>query len=867
MAQDLERLVVQLDANIRGFRREMEKAQGITNRQARAVERRAREMNRNLSNIGRQAAQSLIAPLAGIGAALGTREIMAYADAWTRAGNLINAAAAAAGVQTRSLSELRQGADEARTSFESYTELYARLIRAASGVAKSEEEIALATNLVSKAMVAGGASTQEQASAILQLGQALSAGVLQGEELASLRENAPIIAQAIADEFETTIGGLRDLGAEGKLTADRVFRAILSAQSNIESQFSQTNRTISDGFTALRNAVIEYIGTAAEASGVTNAINGVLSALAGNLNSVAAAAAAAAVVLLNQFALSITRAAAAQAVLVATNPFLAIAAAAGTAAFAIGAFGDQITPIEGDLANLHDYAGAIWDGIKEDAATSWQQIKDSFLGVINMMTGAMGGVEVTWADVVGGVVTATNKIIGALLTARDIVIAAFTRLPAAIAEKAVDAMNGMIRAIEEGLNKVSEQFNKVINGINGLPIVAKAAISPLLLLGDISPIPPVDLNEVENTYRGAGEAAAGAFADATKHMERDFIKEVGEGLRDAANDRAFIRTIEAAIDRTGTSGTGSTEGYGGGTGIPAPGSGTGSGSGGKGRGSRERANELEREIQQIRERTEALRAETEVQAGLNPLLNDYEYAITKARASQELLVAAQRAGVQVTPEVRANIERLSEAYAQATVESNRLAEAQGKIRERADEMAALRQDVTGGFISDLRRGTSAADALSSALGKIADKLIDIGQNNLFGPGSQAYASGGRGLFGGAIIPGILHDGGTAGVDGYGHGRSFPASTWAGARRMHSGGVVGGLMPNEVPTILKRGERVSPEGQAGGGVLAITVNVQGARGNAEIEEMVSRGVRQGLGAYDQSLPARVRAIRGDERFMG
>lgn len=863
MAQDLERLVVQLSADVRGFQREMQKAQGITNRQAQAIERRARDMNRNLSAIGQQAARSLIAPLAGIGTALGTREIMAYADAWTQAGNLIRAAAQSAGVQTRSLQELRRGADEARTSFQEYTNLYANLIRAASGVAKSEEEIALATNLVSKAMVAGGASTQEQAAAILQLGQALTSGVLQGDELRSLRENAPVIAQAIADEFQVTIGGLKDLGAEGALTADRVFRAIINAQGNIEAQFAQTNATIADGFTALKNAVIEYIGTAAEASGATNAINSVLTALAGNIENVAAAAAAAAVVLLSRYVPALTRVAATQAVVLATNPFLAVAAAAGTAAFAVAAFGDEITPIEGDLANLHDYAGAVWGGIKEDAATSWQQIKDSFLGVINMMTGAMSGVEVTWADVMEFAKSATNTLIGALVAARNVIQTAMSSLPAAIADKTIEAMNAMIDAVERGINKVVEQFNRVVDGINSIPKFARATLG--LGVTDIAPLPPVDFGNIKNEYAGAGAAAGEAFRDAiSSAMDRDYLGEVGENIRRQANDRAFIRTIEAAIDRTGTSGTGSTEGYGG-AGIPAPGS--GSGSGGKGRASRERANELEREIQQIRERTAALRAETEVLSGLNPLLNDYDYAITKARATQDLLTAAQRAGVEVTDEVRASIDALAEGYAQATVESGKLAEAQDKIRERADEMAALRKDVMGGFISDLTRGTSAAEAFSSALGKIADKLIDIGLNNLFGQGGPAYASGANGLFGGRIIPGILHQGGTAGVDGYGHGRSFPASTWAGARRMHSGGVVGGLMPNEVPTILKRGEQVIPAGQGAGGAMAITVNVEGARGNAEIEEMVSRGVRQGLSAYDQNLPARVRKISGDERFMG
>ena len=223
----------------------MQKALGITNSNARAIENRYRQMSSEIS-------RAITAPLAGIGAALSTREIVRYADAWTQANNLIRAAGASAGVQTRSLSDLRKGADDARTSLEAYSQLYASLIRSASGVAKSEEEIATATNLVAKAMKAGGASTAEQQAAILQLGQALGSGVLQGDELRSLRENAPVIAKAIADEFGVTIAGLKKLGEDGKLTSDRVFRAILNARAPIEAPSRQVTPTASQSSPRLR---------------------------------------------------------------------------------------------------------------------------------------------------------------------------------------------------------------------------------------------------------------------------------------------------------------------------------------------------------------------------------------------------------------------------------------------------------------------------------------------------------------------------------------------------------------------------------------------------------------------------------------
>lgn len=83
MATDLEKLVVQLSADIKGYEREMRKAVGVTNRQARDIEKRFQLMNRNLDGIGKSAARSLVAPFAGIAAALGGRELIRMTGEWT----------------------------------------------------------------------------------------------------------------------------------------------------------------------------------------------------------------------------------------------------------------------------------------------------------------------------------------------------------------------------------------------------------------------------------------------------------------------------------------------------------------------------------------------------------------------------------------------------------------------------------------------------------------------------------------------------------------------------------------------------------------------------------------------------------------
>ncbi|MBB4235039.1 phage tail length tape measure family protein [Rhizobium esperanzae] len=233
------------------------------------------------------------------------------------------------------------------------------------------------------------------------------------------------------------------------------------------------------------------------------------------------------------------------------------------------------------------------------------------------------------------------------------------------------------------------------------------------------------------------------------------------------------------------------------------------------------------DVAEIQKRIDVLNAQYAAQAQLNPLINDYGFAVEKAKIQQELLSEAQKAGVTITPELAASIDTLSTNYAKASSASEGLKVSQERLKKSAEEFRDLGRDVVGGFISDLRSGKSAAEALAGALDKVVDKLIDVSLNAIFGGagGGGLFGGGGGGLLGGMIIPGILHSGGVAGSDGYGHGRSVSPSTFSGAKRYHTGGVAG-LQPGEVPAILQRGEVVLPRGTktSGGGKTQIQVGV-------------------------------------------
>jgi len=314
---------------------------------AQSFQRVDRAIERTGSNVTR-----LGSVLAG---AFSVREIQRYGDEWTVAENKIAAASEVAGRSARSLSAITDIADETRSGIAETADLYAKLLRSTKDVAESEEEVARATELVNKAFKAGGAAASEQAAGILQLAQGLSSGILQGDELRSIRENAPLVAQAIADEFGVTIGKLKELGAEGELTSDRVFQAILRAQPQIEAAFGKTNATVAEGFTRLRNALTEYLGAADDSIRATERIGAALEFLASNLD-IAATAAALVAVRFGGAALSRLFATVAVQARAASGALVGLSGGARVAAASVGV-------LRGALAILGGPIGAVLSGL------------------------------------------------------------------------------------------------------------------------------------------------------------------------------------------------------------------------------------------------------------------------------------------------------------------------------------------------------------------------------------------------------------------------------------------------------------------------------------------------------------------------
>lgn len=296
MADRTEALVLQMSADIRRMERSLNQARGIANTQLGAIEKRFDKMTGNIKRSGEDLGRSLRASIAAIGVGMALREVVDYGDAWTTARNKLAAAGVSQTALAATMGDLVNLAKETRSEFSGTVDLYAKLTRAGQQLNLTQGEVRRITETTLQAFVAGGAAASEQAAAITQLSQALGSGILQGDELRSIRENAPLLAEAIAKEFNTTIAGLKELGAEGELTADRVARAILNADG-ITDAFGRTISTVAQAMTNLVTEFTRYIAESRIAQTVTQALGGFIQFVTDNIDLLADAAIVAAAVI------------------------------------------------------------------------------------------------------------------------------------------------------------------------------------------------------------------------------------------------------------------------------------------------------------------------------------------------------------------------------------------------------------------------------------------------------------------------------------------------------------------------------------------------------------------------------------------
>lgn len=245
-----------------------------------------RRSERAASGVER-AASGVSRAFAGISAALVGRAVIQAADTYANLNARLR-------LVTRSASEFAQVQQQifdisqrTRVGLEQTSDLFGSLARSTEALGVSQQDVLGVTETINQALLVSGTSAQSAAAALVQLGQGFASGVLRGEELNSVLEQAPRLARAIADGLGVPIGKLRELGQAGELTAERVFQALQKSSQQIQREFDSLPLTIGQATTQASNALLKLIGVLDETSGASRGLAEAISSAAGFIGELA----------------------------------------------------------------------------------------------------------------------------------------------------------------------------------------------------------------------------------------------------------------------------------------------------------------------------------------------------------------------------------------------------------------------------------------------------------------------------------------------------------------------------------------------------------------------------------------------------
>lgn len=784
-ATDLEKLVVQLSADVKGYERNLAKASGTTVRELRKIDRRVAEMDQRFASFGKNAFRGLLLSTTALTSAISLREVGQYADAWTSAKNALAVAGVVGKNQVAVLDAIYASAQKNAAPITALTGLFGKAAQANDNLQQSQARLLQFTDGIAVALRVEGKSAQEASGALTQLGQLLGASRVQAEEFNSINEGARPILIAVANGLDAAGGSvsrLKQLVNDGKVSGRQFFDAFLDGFPVIERMAANATQTIEQGLTKVDNAFTKYIGQTDESLDASQRLVQGLNALADNFDDVAdvslklAAVLAAGLVGRGIAGMVATLPEAIIAVRALTKALKSGTVAAGLFRASLGPLGLIAGLAAGAAVAFIDFGEAV-DGATRalaDQAGSSDQVE----GMIADVQKAQDAYRASIRQTADAQKTATESIVAdtkrEFEAKKSLLELELKRQRALIAtQQAEIAEKGKQLRAEIG-QQVFTRDDYIAQGYGDRDI------GPYVRLPD-------QFTGLEKTQKAIENSGV---SDELKKLRAEMT------LTQLTADK-----LDEALSTTFSDADGGLGG----------GSDPGSGGSGDGKSTEDKVSEYERLRLRIAETAASLTAEAEALRLTNPLVDDYGFALKKAQAEHDLLAAAQKSGLSINDELRRSVDQLATAYAKASVEADRTAEANDRLRAAADDVKSTGKDVMGGFISDMVAGASAADALGNALGRIGDKLLDLALNSLFntGPGIGGFFSalGGIGKADGGAVRAAT--GGR--IDATGGGRlSGP----------------GGPRGDKIPAWLSDGEHV--------------INARAARANRPLLEAINSG---------------------------
>lgn len=210
--------------------------------------------------------------LAFAGVSLGVGELIRLADTYSQMTARLRLATQYTGDFAEVQAALNQAARDTRAPLTETVDLYSRLAPSLAALGRTGAGAVGVVRTVNQAIALSGASATESQAALTQFGQALGSGVLRGDELNSILEQTPGLADAIAEGLGKTRGELRALGQQGALDAESVVLALERVAARVDADFAQLPMTVGQALVLLRNQLTEIVGEADQGSGALAAL-------------------------------------------------------------------------------------------------------------------------------------------------------------------------------------------------------------------------------------------------------------------------------------------------------------------------------------------------------------------------------------------------------------------------------------------------------------------------------------------------------------------------------------------------------------------------------------------------------------------
>lgn len=156
-----------------------------------------------------------------------------------------------------------QIANQVGVSYADTATTVARLSRALEEFGGTQDQAVIIADTLNKALLLTGATGAEATSTLIQFSQALQSGILQGDELRSLRENAPSVVRAIADELGIATSQIKKAGEEGKITTEVLANALLKANEKLTEQTAEIPLTLGRSLTVVSNNIADFVSNSA----------------------------------------------------------------------------------------------------------------------------------------------------------------------------------------------------------------------------------------------------------------------------------------------------------------------------------------------------------------------------------------------------------------------------------------------------------------------------------------------------------------------------------------------------------------------------------------------------------------------------